>query len=177
MRKRDKAVPPSWERVHLPHLPDGVTLLSIPGVGLGWYLRRWRYWAARVIILALAAGAMAVSLLMYKLILVDDPHTTRFGAEWWGVVAFGVLATIEGFRMAFFSRELPFPGLRKPPSRAIRNLLALPLLVYILSIVFLAPGVFLSATIDALRLVPHHERTARDDLIAQLRALPGYTER
>jgi hypothetical protein len=146
-----------------------VTVLSIPGFGTGWYRRGLDYWMVRGIRLALAAGVVIVQLLLHELILADDPHATRFGTEWWGVVGFGVLATAEGFRMAFVSRALPFGKLLDRPGKLLRALIVAPLVVYLLSTLVLAPGAFLGATIDAMR-PNRNERIARADLDAQLRA-------
>ncbi|MCC9306885.1 hypothetical protein LN042_07160 [Kitasatospora sp. RB6PN24] len=76
---------------------------------------------------------MVIQCLFHESVLADDPHTTRFGAEWWGVVAFGTLATGEGFRTASFSRTLPFAGPRQRQPEPVRKLLALAVLVYVIS--------------------------------------------
>lgn len=173
MFKRDPNSPPDWNRVHLPQLPSGVTAFSIPVFGVSWYERRLGYWTARALYLAVAAAIVAVQLLLYKLILVDDPHTTRFGAIWWAVAVFGVLATAGGLRMALFGGGLPFPRLRRHPRKLVAVLFGLPLPLYLFCVAFLAPGLFLSFTVDALRPTLYAERVAREDLDAQLRARPG----
>ncbi|MDH6143371.1 hypothetical protein P3T35_005405 [Kitasatospora sp. GP30] len=164
------AIPPRLKRVHLQGLPSGVAVLSIPGVGTDWYRRGGRYWAARAALVVIMAALAGVQCLFYKLILADDPHTTRFGAEWWAVAAFGLLATVEGFRVAFLSRAFPFAELRRRQPKPVQNLLALPALVYLVSVLFLAPGMSLAAAVESLRPVPWDERIARADLDAQLRA-------
>ncbi|MDH6113296.1 hypothetical protein P3T36_001820 [Kitasatospora sp. MAP12-15] len=177
MFKRDRNNPPDWARVQLPQLPAGVTAFSIPVFGTTWYERRWGYWTARTLYLAVAVAIVAVQLLMYKLILVDDPNTTHFGAIWWGVAVFGVLATAGGLRMALFGGGLPFARLRRHPRKLIANLFGLPLPLYLFCVAFLAPGLFLSFTVDGLRPTLYAERIAREDLDAQLRAHPGRTRK
>ncbi|MFE9422845.1 hypothetical protein ACFYNO_07780 [Kitasatospora sp. NPDC006697] len=160
-------VPPRWKRVTLPGLPRGVSVLSIPGVGTGWYRRDSQYWLVRVGRLVLVAAVLAVQLLVYRLVLVGDPHARPLGAQWWGVLLFGLLAGAEGYRAAGSASGGPFTGVR-PRNKVTDALLTVAFVVYFVATVLIAPGFFLAATVDGLRPVPHNERIARSDLDAQL---------
>ncbi|GAA1967493.1 hypothetical protein [Kitasatospora viridis] len=163
-------VPPSWERVSLPGLPPGVRALSIPRFGTSWHRRDGRYWAVRAIGLLVWAGVAVVQCMLYELILADDPHAARFGAEWWGVVAFGTLATAAGLWSAFVTHRLPLHRILNHPNKAVVRLLGVPALLWYFCVAFLAPGYALAFCFDALRPVSRNERIARADLDAQLRA-------
>lgn len=154
MLKRDRNIPPDWKRVHLKGFPPKVTALSIPIYGVSWYRRHWTYWRGRAIVLALVATVAVVQILIYKSILVDDPYAQVFGAEWWGVAAFGALATFEGLWVAFVSRRFPFFGLRRRSPKIIAYPIDALLALNFLCMVFLAPGLFLAFTFDSLCPTP-----------------------
>lgn len=170
----DSALPSRWSRVAPKGLPEGVTMLSLPGVGTGWYGRGVSYWIARLIIFALYAGTVVFQVLIYKLILWDDPNTTRFGAMWWGVLIFGTVATAEGLRVTRPGNRLLWKVLQTDPGRLIRTVLTVPFLTYAFSVAFLAPGIYLGGTIKYLQPITWEERIARADLDAQLRAHPHH---
>ncbi|WP_327068639.1 hypothetical protein [Kitasatospora sp. NBC_01302] len=168
MPKRDKNIPSDWKRVHLKHHPPTVMVLSIPIYGTSWHQRNWRYWTTRSFWLAVAAVMVILQLVMYKSILVDDPNTTHFGAEWWGVTAFGVFATAEGLWVGFVGRRLPFRGLGRRLPKIVTYPFDILLVLNFFAFVFLAPGIFLTFALDSLRPTPYAERIARDDLADQL---------
>ncbi|MFF7632554.1 hypothetical protein ACFZB9_05300 [Kitasatospora sp. NPDC008050] len=170
MFERDNTIPSDWKRVHLKGHPPKMMVLSIPILGTRWYNRRWDYWAVRAISLALIGGTAAVQVLMYQSILAYDSHVTEFGAEWWGIITFGAVVTAEGIWVSCVSRRLPLVGLRRRLPKIISYPLDILLSLNFLSFVFLGPGLFLCATIDALRPTPYAERVARRDLAEQLRA-------
>lgn len=170
----DGVVSPKWRRVQLSDLPEGVTALSVPGVGTSWYRRGITYWINRLVTFAMFVTLAVVYVLLYKMILWDDPNTTHFGAMWWGVLIFGVVTTAEGYRVALPGRRLLWKVLRTNPGRLVSAVLAVPFFTYALSVAFLAPGIALSRAVQSLSPTTPDERIARADLDAQLRAHPHH---
>ncbi|MGF1427218.1 hypothetical protein [Kitasatospora sp. LaBMicrA B282] len=161
-------VPRSWRRVHLAAHPPGVTVLSLPFLGTGWVRRGVRYWWGRVLALALFSGMVALQVASWWGALGDHSTGGRLGGAGWAIVVVGVLGTLEGLRMVLFRRGIPLFRLWSHPRPYVRGLYALPLVVYLLFVVVLTPGLFLSLLVEWLRPTLTYERTARADLDAQL---------
>ena len=162
-------LPSRWDRVHPGDLPPRITVLSLPVLGTSWHHRTWRYWAARAIVVAMPAVLVGVYVLLYKSILWDDPKTRHFGTMWWSVLGFGAVATAEGVRVNSFTRTLPLKQFREDRRAVVRNVVWPPFLLYMLCIMFLAPGIWFSALLDWRAPVTRNERIARKDLDDQLK--------
>ncbi|MCX4746755.1 hypothetical protein OG455_14705 [Kitasatospora sp. NBC_01287] len=128
------------------------------------------YQVGRLLTFALLAGTVVPYVLLYRLLLWDNPGARHFGAVFWGVLAFGVLATAEGFRLAFLRRALPLAGPRRHSSGLVRHPAGLLVLLYLLCVVLLAPGVFLSGAVDCLHGRRYAELQARRERGAERRA-------
>jgi len=156
--------PPSPQRrpgrsARPPELPHQVTLLGIPVHGTSWYHRGVHYWTTRLLLVLLMAAVVTLYVLLYKLILWDSPaQVGHFGAVFWGILAFGAVATAEGVRLSVRADGLEFA----------LHAASLPVLVYVVCVFLLAPGVYLGLVVDGLSPRTRHERIAWADLQRQL---------
>ncbi len=151
MSDRDGTPPPRWRRVGGGQgLPRGVTLLSLPWVGITWYGRGAAYWRGRVGAVVVLAGTVAVYVLLYQLILGDAVRRSGYHTDFWVTSACMAALTLIGAACGG------------------RNGLARPLRLLVLVCYLFAPGGWLVGLVRQLLPTPPDERVARADLARQL---------